>query len=116
MRNVPFYYWALFSRSHTCKLRRSWLQPKAEDVWAFGQHTFRDATNSFPAKTSLAPRKKIEAWERGSEKTSEDCLRNEFRNSTLMTCHGISGSASDWLKQTFDQEQALYKSRGSDTS
>ena len=116
MRNVPFYYWALFSRSHTCKLRRSWLRPTAEDVSAFGQHTFRDATNSFPAKTSLAPRKKIEAWERGSKKTSEDCLRKEFRNSTLMTCYGRSGSASDWLKQTFDQEQALYKSRGSDTS
>ena len=58
MRNVPFYYWALFSRSHTCKLRRSWLRPTAEDVSAFGQHTFRDPTNSFPARTNLAPRKK----------------------------------------------------------
>ena len=43
------------------------------------QTTFRDATNSFPAKRHL---------------------RNERRNSILMTCHYPDlGSVSNWLKQ-----------------
>ena len=45
------------------------------------QPTFRNATSAFPAK-----------W----------CLRNECRNSILMTCHYPDlGSASDWLKQIY---------------
>ena len=45
------------------------------------QPTFRNATSAFPAK-----------WR----------LRNECRNSILMTCHYPDlGSASDWLKQIY---------------
>ena len=54
------------------------------------QPIFRDGTSGFYTK-----------WR----------LRNERRNSILMTCHNPDlGTASDWMKQIFNQSEAVYRS------
>ena len=52
-----------------------------------------------------------------SNKKTVSSLRNERRNSTLMTSNWRDlVSASDWVKQIFNLSEAHYPDQGSDTS